>query len=236
MTSPNLDHPLTEAECDRLEAYLADLPSDDAMNLEELDGFFAALICGPESVMPSDYLPLVVGGAPEDEPYFASIDEAGTILGLVMRHWNHIALTLQSGDTYFPVLYEDDDGTVHANDWAVGFSRGIGLRPEGWDTLAEDDEMTGYLAPAILLSQELDPNFEEGPITPEKREELLALLVAGLPQIYAYFEPQRRAAAEAAASERTFRRPDPKVGRNEPCPCGSGKKYQHCCARAESFH
>jgi SEC-C motif domain protein len=23
----------------------------------------------------------------------------------------------------------------------------------------------------------------------------------------------------------------PKVGRNEPCPCGSGKKYKHCCGR-----
>ncbi|MCP4599354.1 MAG: YchJ family protein [Proteobacteria bacterium] len=26
-------------------------------------------------------------------------------------------------------------------------------------------------------------------------------------------------------------RPEPKVGRNEPCPCGSGKKYKKCCGR-----
>jgi hypothetical protein len=26
-----------------------------------------------------------------------------------------------------------------------------------------------------------------------------------------------------------FRRTEPKVGRNEPCPCGSGKKYKRCC-------
>lgn len=25
---------------------------------------------------------------------------------------------------------------------------------------------------------------------------------------------------------------DKKVGRNEPCPCGSGKKYKFCCGRA----
>ena len=30
----------------------------------------------------------------------------------------------------------------------------------------------------------------------------------------------------------TFVRTDKKVGRNEPCPCGSGKKYKHCCGRA----
>ena len=26
-------------------------------------------------------------------------------------------------------------------------------------------------------------------------------------------------------------KPVPKVGRNDPCPCGSGKKYKHCCGR-----
>ena len=30
---------------------------------------------------------------------------------------------------------------------------------------------------------------------------------------------------------RTVVRSAPKVGRNEPCPCGSGKKYKHCCGR-----
>lgn len=30
----------------------------------------------------------------------------------------------------------------------------------------------------------------------------------------------------------TIRRETPKVGRNDPCPCGSGKKYKHCCGRA----
>jgi preprotein translocase subunit SecA len=28
-----------------------------------------------------------------------------------------------------------------------------------------------------------------------------------------------------------YRRTEPKVGRNEPCPCGSGKKYKKCCGR-----
>ncbi len=33
-----------------------------------------------------------------------------------------------------------------------------------------------------------------------------------------------------SAPEATFVRPVPKVGRNDPCPCGSGKKYKKCCA------
>jgi uncharacterized protein YecA (UPF0149 family) len=30
-----------------------------------------------------------------------------------------------------------------------------------------------------------------------------------------------------------IRRDAPKVGRNDPCPCGSGKKYKKCCGRGE---
>lgn len=44
--------------------------------------------------------------------------------------------------------------------------------------------------------------------------------------------------APAAASvpkrehkQETVRRDQPKIGRNDPCPCGSGKKYKHCCGR-----
>jgi SEC-C motif-containing protein len=36
---------------------------------------------------------------------------------------------------------------------------------------------------------------------------------------------------EGNVSPRTVVRSSPKVGRNEPCPCGSGKKYKLCCGR-----
>jgi len=31
----------------------------------------------------------------------------------------------------------------------------------------------------------------------------------------------------------TYRREEPRVGRNDPCPCGSGKKYKKCCGRGK---
>ena len=46
-------------------------------------------------------------------------------------------------------------------------------------------------------------------------------------------QPRPRATTEAAKAE-TFVRSGRKVGRNEPCPCGSGKKYKHCCGRASA--
>ena len=39
------------------------------------------------------------------------------------------------------------------------------------------------------------------------------------------------AAAAATAEKAKPVRTGPKVGRNDPCPCGSGKKYKHCCGR-----
>jgi hypothetical protein len=43
--------PLTDTELDRLGDFLKSCKSGKAMNVEELDGFFAALIAGPETVM-----------------------------------------------------------------------------------------------------------------------------------------------------------------------------------------
>ena len=31
----------------------------------------------------------------------------------------------------------------------------------------------------------------------------------------------------------TYRRPEPRIGRNDPCPCGSGKKYKKCCGKGK---
>jgi len=38
--------------------------------------------------------------------------------------------------------------------------------------------------------------------------------------------------AKEYKQSKTVRRATPKIGRNDPCPCGSGKKYKHCCGRA----
>jgi Uncharacterised protein family (UPF0149) len=53
--------PLTEAELDRLGNFLNGCKGGRAMNVEQLDGFFAALIAGPEPVMPSEYYGRDVG-------------------------------------------------------------------------------------------------------------------------------------------------------------------------------
>ena len=123
------DGPLTDAELDRLAEFLKSCKSGKAMNVEQLDGFFAVLIAGPESVMPSEYYREVFGGEMADACEFCSLGEANEILGLMMRHWNTIASALHKGEVYVPLLLEDADGIAHGNDWAQGFMRGIGHAP-----------------------------------------------------------------------------------------------------------
>jgi uncharacterized protein len=102
--------PLTDVELDRLGDFLKSCKGGKAMNVEQLDGFFAALIAGPEIVMPSEYYSEVFGGEMSDTCEFASLDGANEILGLTMHHWNTIAAALNKDEVYGPILLQDDRG------------------------------------------------------------------------------------------------------------------------------
>ena len=224
--------PLTDAELDRLGGLLKGCKDGRAMNVEALDGFFAALIARPETVMPSECYREVFGGEMSDTCEFGSLDEANEILGLMMRHWNDIAGTLFKGEVYVPLLLEDADGSALGNDWARGFMRGMHMRHDGWAELMDDEEHGGCLVPMMMLfhEQDEDPKMRPKPISPEQRENIKAHMAVGLLRAYRYFREQRQVSPSAHASKP--RRNAPKVGRTDPCPCGSGKKYKKCCGGA----
>ncbi len=68
------NEPLTDAELDRLGDFLEGCKSGKAMNVEQLDGFFGAIIAGPEAVMPSEYNREVFGGEMSDAREFFSLE------------------------------------------------------------------------------------------------------------------------------------------------------------------
>ncbi len=70
------NEPLTEAELDRLRQFLKNCKGGKAMNIEEMDGFFAALGAGSEIVMPSEYLSEVFGNETEEAHQFGLWEEA----------------------------------------------------------------------------------------------------------------------------------------------------------------
>lgn len=217
---------LSEAELEQLSEFLSGLKNPDAMDLETLDGFFCALIAGPEMVMPSEYLPLVWGGELPDENAFASLEDANATLQLIMRHWNSIISELEADGVYAPVIGEPDERGVAGRGWARGFMRGLTLRREGWkEIIAREDE--GQLLTIPMVAGEIDPDWPAEPLSEEKREQVVAWMAAGLARSYRYFASHRRAAR--GSPEQTYRRSAPKVGRNDRCPCGSGRKFKHCC-------
>lgn len=227
MSRPGLQHSLSEEEFDRLADFLGKSTSERAMNIEMLDGFFCALLVGPETVPPSEYLPVVFGDTTGESWAFDSMEEANEILALLMRHWNAIASVLQNGKPHLPVLLADAEGVERGNDWAEGFMRGIGCRGRSWAELIQDEEHGGCLIPMMLLAFEHDedPKLRAGPFTSEKRTEILAHMAAGVVLAYRYFLPRRQRTANASPTQRH----SVHIGRNDPCPCGSGKKYKRCC-------
>ena len=113
--SPSPDRPLNDVERDRMNAILSRFHSEDAMNnAEEVDGFFAALICSPEIAKPNEYLAEIWGEMTDDEA-FAGEQEFQEFLRLLMRHWNSIGRKLEEDDVFTPLLFEDEAGTAHGN-------------------------------------------------------------------------------------------------------------------------
>jgi uncharacterized protein len=229
MSNPTNQQPLSDDELDRLGKFLDEIGAP-AMNMESLDGYFAALICGPDMVLPSEYLPGIWG----EDFCFENDHQATNILGLLMRHWGTISSelfrSLKEPHVYMPVLLENDEGPAQGNDWARGFMHGVQARPASWRELIVSDEHGGPLLPIMLLAHEHDPDpaKRSKPLSPDKREEVLQMMIAGLSKIYRYFEPHRRSRASAIRPAPVHRE-GRKIGRNKPCPCGSGRKYKRCC-------
>ena len=221
--------PLTDAEIDHLSAILERFGNKRLINVEQLDGFLAALICGPELVPPSKYLPKIWG----DQTVFEDTSSAQEFLSLIMRHWNAIADTLNSDEVYLPLLLEDGSGITRGNDWANGFLLGMEFGREDWDLLLNDEDYGGPLIPIFALANEHNPDPKmrsyKDPISTELRETLIVHAAAGTTQIYRYFKARRLLDDDPLRNMPTFRRTMPKIGRNDPCPCGSGKKFKQCC-------
>jgi uncharacterized protein len=199
--APN--EPLTEAELNHIGQFLKNYKGGKAMNIEEVDGFFSALIAGPKIVMPSEYLPELFGSETPETHAFSTLAEANEILGLLMRHWNNIAGTLAKGEVYLPFLLEDENGTEHGNGWARGFIRGTRLRHDGWAELLADDERGGCMIPMLMLYHEHDedPAMRPKPIGPKQREKVIESMAAGLVAAYRYFRQQGQPYASTPAPE-----------------------------------
>jgi uncharacterized protein len=231
--------PLTDEELDALDEYLLDLDAEESMTLDILDGFLHAIVIGPEMVMPSQWLPKVWGqGTGAMMPPADDLEEANHIVGLVMRHYNSIVFDFeqqppQPSPMWNTVQYDEDGELDDAEMWAHGFVDGVLLNAAAWQPLLNDQQGQQWYHPIGLLgAEDFSPDQDELTRTPTQRAGLAAQIEDSLLQMHAFWLPLRKAVQERDTAQRMRA----KVGRNEPCPCGSGKKFKKCCGAASELH
>lgn len=199
----------------------------------ELDGYLTGVIVAPQyaPIMPSQWIPGLSG---EQEPIFEDIEQTQAVLGAVMDRYNaliaDIDRSLQRLEAdricdYRPMFLRDNGKPTHeaVRSWVRGFWKAMALAPEAWSALAEGERSRTLIAPFVGF-------FELGDQEAfEVRDDIEAVLdedAAAIPQtilVLRMLAQMRHRSAEPARRR--------KVGRNDPCPCGSGQKYKRCCGQ-----
>jgi uncharacterized protein len=236
MRAQALTHEITidRVDLEALDKFLrSDRSPPNSMMLSELDGLLTGIAIGPELIRPSEWLPLIWGGK---APEFAGLDEANAILVSLMARYNEILREI-ADDALAPIFWTDRNGTVIAMDWAEGFLQAIKLRADAWEPLFTSKRDGKLLFPILSLCCDkngasllgLPPEAEDRIV--EQAPEFIPNCVIG---IAAYW--RRKGPRQIAISPKHGSRPEPsrvtfKVGRNDPCPCGSGRKFKRCCGQ-----
>jgi uncharacterized protein len=231
---PDLSMPLDEGELAELDDALlyrfdeesVDPSGDEGIiGLSELDGLLTAVVSSPVMITPSHWIPAVWGDYP---PVFETDAEVEQVFSLMIRHLNGIAATLMNYSEEFEPMFEyrevDDREFTIVDEWCEGYMRGIGLAQEMGATL--DAKVNDLLDPIRAFTQAADwPGHDlPGRAATEKLQQSIAPNARAL---HAYWLKQRM--DRPPEKRESYRRSTPRVGRNDPCPCGSGKKYKKCC-------
>lgn len=208
LTLPALQ-PLSESEVAALDQQLT---ASGSASLDYARGVFCAIACGPVPVEPTTWLPWIIGAAVPDKATLRQI------LELLVRDAQSIAECLELGQPWLP------DSEASLTQFCKGFTRATQSDPE-WQRASD---VFIKLLPIAVKAGYLDlANVERFvPESAPSANDWVSAEHEQLPErlleIHRYFAP-RRAERRPARNE--------KVGRNEPCPCGSGKKHKKCCAQ-----
>lgn len=223
-----------------LQAFLED-PARPAGTLRyhELQGFLFAVASAPEVIRPSEWHPIIFGAVDT----FASLDEAQEILGQITALYNSINAAVSDAPTRLPaecplrddMLANFEDAAPIAQ-WSRGFLRGHRWLEELWkeylpEEWAEKLDAT-LMTLAFFSSREMAEAFlAENPTGEQSLETAAAAIQGILPRAVAQYAHLGRSIATLAEYDAEPSEPahSTKVGRNAPCPCGSGKKYKKCC-------
>ena len=101
-----------------------------AIGMSAIDGLIAALVAAPSFVHPEEWIPLIFGG--RQPPLEENSPELHAVKTIFNRYNEVSDVLADRPQAYRPIFMIDNDGSIVARDWAVGFALGIALRPKEW--------------------------------------------------------------------------------------------------------
>jgi uncharacterized protein len=238
-----------DTTCERLCGF------DGGLNVEFVDGFLAALAAGPRLPPVQEWLPALCGDAFErafadPADHAQALKPLRTRLSVLQDQLDPEALADDAdGLRLLPLMSEwsDEDrallvaeGKVDAADigefltgaeWASGFMTAVEAFPGLWELPSDDDaaaDLDELLIPIEALTWREDSDdfrlhlveFHLDAPRPPSRDELVTAACFAAQELRLWFVEH----APVPATRRVEKTP----GRNDPCPCGSGKKYKKC--------
>jgi len=123
-------------------------------------------------------------------------------------------------------------------DWAEGFLQAIMLRADAWKRLFKSKRDGQLLFPILALCGDengdslLELTSEQEDQVMEEAAEFIAACVIAIAAYWREKGPRQISMPLTAGLPPWSDRASTKVGRNDPCPCGSGKKFKKCCGKA----
>ncbi len=228
---------------------------DNTFSYDELLGYMFGLAMTPDTLLPSEWMPIIFGG---DMPALDSMEQTQTMMDTLIKVYNSFIDDFQNNELNLPFDIENlrDEQLEPLYEWISGFEEAITLREELWDPeefpeLSEKKKeglyhslvtIQGLVDPVEVMDffEDLpDEVFQEAFSGMDKelndRElQVQVFLMASLPLAISTFQDHARTVERKRQRQLSGKTsPIPlrsgKVGRNDLCPCGSGKKYKKCC-------
>ncbi len=196
----------------------------DDFSLELIDGFFTCLLTGPKKTAAEEGLNLLAASLAHGSTTHEELLALGEALAEL---WTVREAQLTGDDTHedtiwMPLLRDHNNPeqfAQFAKDWAEGFLLATNLHSDHWKAAVDQIDVVNDCA--TLFSALVNNEGHDGPLTQTVRQTLVESLPIAVQSLADYWRPWRE--------QKTVVK-EAKIGRNDPCPCGSGKKYKKCCA------
>jgi uncharacterized protein len=209
------------------------------LRYHELQGFLFTIAAAPELVRPSEWMPIVFGN---HDAGYESRGEAEAVLGELMVLYNAISGAVGQEGSALPddCVFQREtlanlDATAPVAEWSRGFLRGHQWLEESWEPYIPDDVDPEFSATLMTLSFFASRTLAEAYLAETGQQDLTAMadsMRAVFPDALASYAHLGRSIYKVLMEQegvRTEPRRVVKTGRNDPCPCGSGRKFKKCC-------